>query len=130
MPYGALYSATKHAVEGYSESLDHELKTQGIRVSIIEPAYVNTSIDANLQKADAQLPEYDFIREKLHDEFQQSIQNSESQIIVAKTILKAITDSNPRIRYTPGYMASRLKVLRRFAPSKIVDTAIRKELKI
>ena len=29
MPYGALYSATKHAVEGYSESLDHELRTQG-----------------------------------------------------------------------------------------------------
>jgi short-subunit dehydrogenase len=27
MPYGALYAATKHAVEGYSESLDHELRT-------------------------------------------------------------------------------------------------------
>ena len=32
MPYGALYAATKHAVEGYSESLDHELRTRGIRV--------------------------------------------------------------------------------------------------
>jgi NAD(P)-dependent dehydrogenase (short-subunit alcohol dehydrogenase family) len=29
MPYGALYAATKHAVEGYSESLDHELRTPG-----------------------------------------------------------------------------------------------------
>ena len=29
MPYGALYAATKHAVEGYSESLDHELRTTG-----------------------------------------------------------------------------------------------------
>src|SRR4029079_3917683 len=38
MPYGALYSATKHAVAGYSESLDHELRTRGIRVSVIEPA--------------------------------------------------------------------------------------------
>src|SRR5688572_20884543 len=36
-PYGALYAATKHAVEGYSESLDHELRTRGIRVSVIEP---------------------------------------------------------------------------------------------
>ena len=26
MPYGALYAATKHAIEGYSESLDHELR--------------------------------------------------------------------------------------------------------
>ena len=39
MPYGALYAATKHAVEGYSESLDHELRTRGIRVSVVEPAY-------------------------------------------------------------------------------------------
>ena len=38
MPYGALYAATKHAVEGYSESLDHELRTRGIRVAVIEPA--------------------------------------------------------------------------------------------
>src|SRR5437867_10634265 len=38
MPYGALYAATKHAIEGYSESLDHELRTRGIRVSVIEPA--------------------------------------------------------------------------------------------
>src|SRR5437773_8410276 len=34
-PYMALYAATKHAIEGYSESLDHELRTRGIRVSII-----------------------------------------------------------------------------------------------
>ena len=50
MPYMALYSATKHAVAGYSESLDHELRTMGIRVSIIEPAYMNTPFDANLLK--------------------------------------------------------------------------------
>jgi len=41
-PYMALYAATKHAVEGYSESLDHELRLRGIRVSVIEPAYTNT----------------------------------------------------------------------------------------
>jgi short-subunit dehydrogenase len=53
MPYMALYSATKHAVAGYSESLDHELRTQGIRVSVVEPAYINTPFDANLMKPDA-----------------------------------------------------------------------------
>ena len=31
-PYNGLYSSTKHAIEGYSESLDHELRTLGIRV--------------------------------------------------------------------------------------------------
>ncbi len=36
-PYNALYAATKHAIEGYSESLDHELRTRGIRILVIEP---------------------------------------------------------------------------------------------
>ena len=39
MPYGALYAASKHAIEGYSESLDHELRNWGIRSIVIEPAY-------------------------------------------------------------------------------------------
>jgi NAD(P)-dependent dehydrogenase (short-subunit alcohol dehydrogenase family) len=53
MPYGALYAATKHAVEGYSESLDHELRTRGIRVSVVEPAYTKTQFDANFLEPDA-----------------------------------------------------------------------------
>ena len=51
MPYGALYSATKHAVEGYSESLDHELRTRGIRVSVIEPALHEDAVRRELAGA-------------------------------------------------------------------------------
>jgi short-subunit dehydrogenase len=57
-PFMALYAATKHAVEGYSDSLDHELRTMGIRVSAIEPANTNTQFDANLLDADAKLDAY------------------------------------------------------------------------
>src|SRR2546421_9613461 len=62
MPYGALYAATKHAIEGYSESLDHELRTWGIRVSVIEPAYTKTHFDANFLEADSKLDEYREVR--------------------------------------------------------------------
>src|SRR5437764_4484276 len=48
MPYGALYAATKHAIEGYSESLDHELRTRGIRVSVIEPPYTKARSEADV----------------------------------------------------------------------------------
>src|ERR1044071_8584723 len=57
-PYMALYAATKHAIEGYSESLDHEVRTRGIRVSVIEPAYTKTHFEANLLEPDATLDEY------------------------------------------------------------------------
>lgn len=65
MPFMALYSATKHAVEGYSESLDHELRTKGIRVSIVEPAYTKTNFDAHFLAPDAQLDDYQEVRAAL-----------------------------------------------------------------
>src|ERR1700737_1458081 len=41
-PFNALYASTKHAIEGYSESLDHEVRTQGIRVVLVEPGVTRT----------------------------------------------------------------------------------------
>src|SRR5437764_6825134 len=64
-PYMALYAATKHAIEGYSESLDHELRTKGIRVSVIEPAYAKTRFDANFLQPDSKLDEYREVRAAL-----------------------------------------------------------------
>ena len=55
-PFGALYAATKHAVEGYSESLDHEVREHGVRVLLVEPAYTRTSFDSNAIPADQPLP--------------------------------------------------------------------------
>jgi NAD(P)-dependent dehydrogenase (short-subunit alcohol dehydrogenase family) len=42
-PFPALNSSTKHALEGYSESLDHEVRSFGIRVCLLEPGYTRTS---------------------------------------------------------------------------------------
>ena len=36
-PFMALYAASKHALEGYSESLDHEIRGSGVRVVLVEP---------------------------------------------------------------------------------------------
>src|SRR5438105_11163453 len=61
-PYFALYSSTKHAVEGYSESLDHELRAFGIRVVLVEPAYTRTSFEDNLARPDRLLNVYNSAR--------------------------------------------------------------------
>ena len=37
-PYMAVYGASKHAIEGYSESLDHEVREYGVRAVLVEPA--------------------------------------------------------------------------------------------
>ena len=57
-PYMAAYVASKHAVEGYSEALDHEVREHGVRVLLVEPANTNTGFDANMARADTPLPVY------------------------------------------------------------------------
>ena len=61
-PYSAHYSATKHALEGYSESLDHEIRAFNIRVSLIEPAYTRSVFEQNALEPDSPLKEYEQAR--------------------------------------------------------------------
>ena len=130
MPYGALYAATKHAVEGYSESLDHELRTRGIRVSVIEPAYTKTSFDANFMEPDAKLDEYRDARAGVNARVNEVIATAEPPEVVADTVLKAASATHPKVRYTAGKLANRLRLLRRFAPARLVDAGIRSDLRL
>jgi NAD(P)-dependent dehydrogenase (short-subunit alcohol dehydrogenase family) len=130
MPYGALYAATKHAVEGYSESLDHELRTRGIRVSVIEPAYTKTPFDANFMEPDAKLDEYREARASMSRRVNEVMTTAEPPSVVADTVLKAANAARPKIRYAAGRLANRLRLLRRFAPAGVVDAGIRKDLRL
>lgn len=130
MPYGALYAATKHAVEGYSESLDHELRTRGIRVSIIEPAYTKTPFDANFVEPDVKLDEYREARAGVSKRVNEVMATADSPVVVAETVLMAANATHPKIRYAAGKLANRLRFLRRFAPARLVDAGIRKDLRL
>jgi len=130
MPYGALYAATKHAVEGYSESLDHELRTRGIRVSVIEPAYTKTKFDANFMAPDATLDEYREIRASLNNVLTKVMASADDPSVVAEVVLQAASAIQPKLRYTAGGVANRLRWLRKFAPARLLDAGIRKDLRL
>jgi short-subunit dehydrogenase len=129
-PYMATYAATKHAVEGFSESLDHELRTRGIRVSVVEPAYTNTSFEANGLEVDSKLDEYAMARKALSKILKVAVASGDDPKVVADVVLKAANAKNPKLRYTAGKLACRLSFLRRFAPTGLVDSGIRKEMKL
>jgi len=129
-PYMALYAATKHAIEGYSESLDHELRTRGIRVSVIEPAYTKTQFDANLLEADAKLDEYREVRAAMGKKLKEVLAAADEPRIVADVVLEAASAARPKLRYTAGRVASRVRLLRRFAPAGLLDSGIRKDLQL
>ena len=130
MPYMALYSATKHAVAGYSESLDHELRTLGIRVSVIEPAYIKTPFDANFMAPDSPMDEYREVRSAVDKRVKEVVEGADGPEVVAEIVLQAAIAARPKLRYTAGGLARRLRLLRRFAPAGLVDTGIRKDLRL
>ena len=130
MPYGALYSATKHALEGYSESLDHETRTSGVRVSVIEPAFTQTRFEANLMAPDDMRDEYREIRAHLSTLLPTQIAQGDDPSVVADIVLRAVTARRPRIRYTAGKAAAMLALLRRIAPAAMVDRGIRQSFKL
>lgn len=125
-PFQSLYSSTKHAVEGYSESLYHELRKFGIRSLLVEPAFTQTSIDQNPMKADQPISVYDEMRANMEALLQKGISAGDTPEIVASVVLQAATKEAPRLRYTAGKSTRFLRFIRRFFREAFVDKSIRK----
>ncbi len=125
-PYMAVYAATKHAIEGYSESVDHEVREHGIRVLLVQPAYTNTPFDVNAVQADNPLPVYAQQRRIFDDVMAAAMKDGDDPAVVAKVIVAAATDAKPKLRYTAGSTAGRVATLRRIAPARSFDRQIRK----
>lgn len=129
-PYSAHYSAAKHAIEGYSESLDHEVRAFNIRVSVVEPAFVRTVFDQNGIKPDSVLNIYDRARADLENLLRDVMPKADLPEMVGDVVAKAAADIRPRPRYTVGKAAKQVSILRRFAPWAIFDRALRKQFRL
>jgi NAD(P)-dependent dehydrogenase (short-subunit alcohol dehydrogenase family) len=125
-PYMAAYVASKHALEGYSESVDHEVREYGVRVLLVEPGYTRTAFDANATQPDTPLPVYADQRQIFDGVMAEAMQDGDDPAVVAKPIVAAATDPKPKLRYTAGSVAGRVRVLRRIAPARAFDKQIRK----
>jgi NAD(P)-dependent dehydrogenase (short-subunit alcohol dehydrogenase family) len=125
-PYAASYAATKHAIEGYSESVDHEVREHGVRVLLVQPAYTKTGFDANAMQSDMPLPVYAQQRRIFDDVIAEAMKDGDDPAIVAEVIVSAATDSRPKLRYTAGPVAGRVSTLRRIVPARTFDRQIRK----
>ena len=103
----AVYGASKHAIEGYSESLDHEVREYGVRALLVEPAYTRTGFEAKraarYAAAGVRGAAADFDRVMAA-----AIKDGDDPAVVAKVIVAAATDPKPKLRYTAGTLAGRV----------------------
>jgi NAD(P)-dependent dehydrogenase (short-subunit alcohol dehydrogenase family) len=125
-PTMSAYVASKHAIEGYSESVDHEVREQGTRVILVEPANTNTPFEANVVRPDHSLQVYATQRQIFDEVMAAAMQDGDDPAVVAKAIVAAATDAKPKLRYTAGSRAGRVSTLRRVVPARVFDKQIRK----
>lgn len=125
-PFMASYAAAKHAIEGYSESVDHEVRQYGVRVLLVEPGYTRTTFETNASHPDDPLPVYSAQRGAIERLVSDAIRDGEDPAVVARSIVAAATDRKPKLRSPAGPMARRVSRARRLAPAGAFDRQIRK----
>src|SRR6266545_6590840 len=117
-PFMASYVASKHAVEGYSESVDHEVREHGVRVLLIEPFNTSTSFEASVVRGENPLPAYELGRRTFEAILADGMKTGTDAAVIAKVIVAAATDSKPKLRYPAGSGAARISILRRLVPAR------------
>lgn len=129
-PFSAYYAATKHAIEGYSESLDHEVRGFGIRVVLVEPGYTRSSFEQSMAAPDRPLALYEMARANALQVIADSMKTADLPESVAETIVRVASISRPGARYTSGKGTGRLALLRRYAPASAFDKSFRSQMRL
>ena len=126
IPFGGFYTASKFAIEGYSEALWHELRPLGISVSVIEPGFVHTAIGEATQIARSPLTAYDPVRNRATSALGRQVKGGIPPEAVAKAVLRAIESRTPSLRYRVGTDAAWFPRLKQVMPWPLFAVGVRR----
>ena len=124
-PYRGMYAASKHALEGYTKTLDHEVRTFGIRAALVEPMYTKTKVTANERTVQTAIPAYTEQKQRVTEIIEKEIANGDDPHTVAEVVYDAVTARSPRLHYPVGEGVM-LSQLHRFVPRRMFDGIFRK----
>jgi len=129
-PLTSAYAASKHAIEGLSESLRREMMLFGIDVIIVAPGAVKTPIWSKAEEVDIStyrnspfFPALEKIRKFMLHLGETGLPAEK----IAETVAAALTSAHPRVRYqiTPDPMRH---LITGVLPKRMVDRIIAKRL--
>jgi NAD(P)-dependent dehydrogenase (short-subunit alcohol dehydrogenase family) len=127
IPYQPLYSASKFALEGLTESLRLEVQAFGIRVVIIEPGDAKTEITQNRRVAEAATDQHVYgslataLKRTAEDE-----QHGPGPEGVARLVWRVVNTPAPRLRQTAGPSIQRAAVwMKRLLPYAVMEHGMR-----
>jgi short-subunit dehydrogenase len=137
LPFNAVYSASKYAMEALSDGIRVELAGTGIAVSLIEPGPIHSEFHSTaVAMADRELDLTHSRHAKLYREEVERRQRGAHRPrrftlppeAVARKILHALESPRPRSRYCVTVQAYAGAALRRFAPDSLIDRLMMRAL--
>ena len=128
-PFEGYYAAAKAALLAWSESLRHEVKSFGIKVSVIEPGFFKTNLGNTRKIAKFRIRDYDNLRQQVIATLDDDFENGADPKIVGETVLRIVTSRNPKLEYAVG-REKRYKTLKRVLPHSIIENGVRRHWKL
>ena len=132
LPLLGPYAASKHAMEGVSDSLRRELRPWGIEVSIVRPGPIateiwergNTSADELLERMPQAEAEYGPAIERAREFAAERTRQAVPPSTVAEVVAHALTAQRPRTRYLVGPRARAMATMRAVLPDRWFDAIL------
>lgn len=125
-PTGALHgicAATKHALQGSSVSLDHELRGTGLRSLAVRPGFMRSSIGQNTDFAS----DLGGNAVKVRQAVEKSLEMADDPNVVAIHVLRLLEASNPLAITDAGKEAKLLRRLSTVLPTRLFERSFRKK---
>jgi NAD(P)-dependent dehydrogenase (short-subunit alcohol dehydrogenase family) len=126
VPFWGFYNASKFAVEGYMESLRHELKPFGIKVAMVEPGAIHTPFYENPQAKAKAMPEYGPWRERALKTMAHFAEKAPGPGVVAEVVARLVSSPNPPLRNRITREASLFPFLRWLLPASAFEAGTRR----
>ena len=131
VPFLGFYSASKFALEGYSEALFNEVRPLHIHVSLVEPGFIRTNLQAAAeQPAGGRIGAYDGAREAALKSMRDYLERAPGPGVVAEVVGRIVESRSPRLRYNVGKEARLVVHLRRLVPEGVALKIMRRYFRI
>ena len=124
VPFQSSYVASKASLRGFSWSLRNEVMKYGVKVVLLDPNDINTTIQPEI--CSPENSRYKNEMSKMMAARSKSMANANPPEVVAKKVMKILTMKNPKPFYSVGGMAPLLMFLKRILPDKTIEKLLRR----
>ncbi len=128
-PGEAYYAASKHALEGLHEALQHELHRFGIRVCLAEPGFIRTDLARSAVTPAQSIADYAAVRQSLREHWSASVAAGMAADHAARDIVHWALDGRG-VRLRVGTDARWLPRLRAVLPERAYSAGLRRRFRL